>query len=66
MIDTPACRLLPGLKELTLVGPLTRLWDKLSRSLPCCKEEATEDEAMTAEPSCAFAKGYGRFGIGYT
>ena len=29
-------------------------------------EEATEDEAMIAEPSYAFAKGYGRFGIGYT
>ena len=29
-------------------------------------DEATEDEAMNAEPSCAFAKGYGRFGIGYT
>ena len=29
-------------------------------------DEATEDEAMNAEPSYAFAKGYGRFGIGYT
>ena len=29
-------------------------------------DEATEDEAMNDEPSCAFAKGYGRFGIGYT
>ena len=29
-------RILPGLKELTLVVPLTRLWDKLSRSLPFC------------------------------
>ena len=29
-------------------------------------DEATEDEAMNVEPSCAFAKGYGRFGIGYT
>ena len=29
-------------------------------------DEATEDEAMIAEPSYAFAKGYGRFGIGYT
>ena len=29
-------------------------------------DEATEDEAMNAEPSCAFVKGYGRFGIGYT
>ena len=29
-------------------------------------DEATEDETMNAEPSCAFAKGYGRFGIGYT
>ena len=27
---------------------------------------ATEDEAMNDEPSYAFAKGYGRFGIGYT
>ena len=34
--DTPECRILPGLKELTLVVPLTRLWDKLSRSLPFC------------------------------
>ena len=29
-------------------------------------EEATEDEDTTAEPNYAFAKGYGRFGIGYT
>ena len=29
-------------------------------------DEATEDETMNAEPSYAFAKGYGRFGIGYT
>ena len=29
-------------------------------------EEATEDEDMAAEPNYAFAKGYGRFGIGYT
>ena len=29
-------------------------------------EEATEDEDTAAEPSYAFAKGYGRFGIGYT
>ena len=29
-------------------------------------EEATEDEAMIAEPSHAFAKRYGRFGMGYT
>ena len=29
-------------------------------------DEATEDEAMIAEPSYAFVKGYGRFGIGYT
>ena len=29
-------------------------------------EEATEDEDMAAEPTYAFAKGYGRFGIGYT
>ena len=29
-------------------------------------DEATEDEAMNAEPSYAFAKGYGRFGTGYT
>ena len=29
-------------------------------------DEATEDEAMNAEPSYAFAKGYGSFGIGYT
>ena len=29
-------------------------------------DEATEDEAMNAEPSYAFAKGYGRFGISYT
>ena len=29
-------------------------------------EEATEDEDTTAEPHYAFAKGYGRFGIGYT
>ena len=29
-------------------------------------DEATEDEAMNAEPSYAFAKGYGRFGVGYT
>ena len=28
-------------------------------------EEATEDEDTTAEPNYAFAKGYGRFGIGY-
>ena len=29
-------------------------------------EEATEDEDMRAEPNYTFAKGYGRFGIGYT
>ena len=29
-------------------------------------DEATEDEAMNAEPSYAFAKEYGSFGIGYT
>ena len=29
-------------------------------------EEATEDEDMMAEPNYTFAKGYGRFGIGYT
>ena len=29
-------------------------------------EEATEDEDMAAELNYAFAKGYGRFGIGYT
>ena len=29
-------------------------------------EEATEDEDMTAEPNYTFAKGYGRFGVGYT
>ena len=29
-------------------------------------DEATEDEAMNVEPSYAFAKGHGRFGIGYT
>ena len=29
-------------------------------------EEATEDENTAAEPNCAFAKGYGRFGTGYT
>ena len=29
-------------------------------------EEATEDEDMAAEPNYTFAKGYGRFGIGYT
>ena len=29
-------------------------------------EEATEEEDMVDEPSYAFAKGYGRFGIGYT
>ena len=28
-------------------------------------EEATEDEDTAAEPNYAFAKGYGRFGIGY-
>ena len=33
---TPECRILPGQKEPTLVVPLTRLWDKLSRSLPFC------------------------------
>ena len=27
-------------------------------------EEATEEEDMAAEPNYAFAKGYGRFGIG--
>ena len=31
---SPECRIRPGLKELTRVVPLTRLWDKLSRSLP--------------------------------
>ena len=34
--DTLEGRILPGLKELTLVVPLTRLWDKLSRFLPFC------------------------------
>ena len=29
-------------------------------------EEATEEEDMAAEPNYAFARGYGRFGIGYT
>ena len=29
-------------------------------------QEATEDEDMMAEPNYTFAKGYGRFGIGYT
>ena len=29
-------------------------------------EEATEDEDVMAEPNFSFAKGYGRFGIGYT
>ena len=29
-------------------------------------DEATEDEDTAAEPNYAFAKGYGRFGIGYT
>ena len=29
-------------------------------------EEATEDEDTTAEPNYTFAKGYGRFGVGYT
>ena len=29
-------------------------------------EEATEDEDTMAEPNYTFAKGYGRFGIGYT
>ena len=29
-------------------------------------EEATEDEDMMAEPNYTFAKGYGRFGTGYT
>ena len=29
-------------------------------------EEATEEEDMAAEPNYAFAKGHGRFGIGYT
>ena len=29
-------------------------------------EEATEDEDVMAEPNCTFAKGYGRFGMGYT
>ena len=29
-------------------------------------EEATEEEDMVDEPNYAFAKGYGRFGIGYT
>ena len=29
-------------------------------------DEATEDEDTAAEPNSAFAKGYGRLGIGYT
>ena len=29
-------------------------------------DEATEDKAMNVEPSYAFAKGHGRFGIGCT
>ena len=29
-------------------------------------EEATEEEDMAAEPNYAFARGYGRFGVGYT
>ena len=29
-------------------------------------DEATEDEDMRAEPNYTFAKGCGRFGIGYT
>ena len=33
---TPECRIRPGQKEPTLVVPLTRLWDKLSRFPPFC------------------------------
>ena len=36
---TPACRILPGSKERTLVEPLTRLWDKPSLFPPCCNCE---------------------------
>ena len=122
--DTPECRIRPGLKELTLVVPLTRLWTSylvpfpstaeaahrsplverpgtarhpsadlpaeedsasdatgsaersprfalpvpvgLAEPLEAGTEEATKDEDMAAEPNYAFAKGYGRFGIGYT
>ena len=38
----------------------------LAEPIEADTEEATEDEDMAAEPSYAFAKGYGRFGIGYT
>ena len=36
MTGTPECRRRPGQKEPTLVVPLTRLWDKLSRFPPFC------------------------------
>ena len=36
MTGTPECRTRPGQKEPTLVVPLTRLWDKLSRFPPFC------------------------------
>ena len=36
MTGTPECRIRPGQKEPTLVVPLTRLWDKLSRFPPFC------------------------------
>ena len=39
---------------------------RLSNSNSQEADEATEDEAMNDEPSYAFAKGYGRFGIGCT
>ena len=36
MTGTPECRKRSGQKEPTLVVPLTRLWDKLSRFPPFC------------------------------
>ena len=55
-----------------LPGQLNSRLDLLSRcqwgyeTLDDSTEEATEDEGMADEPNCAFAKGYGRFGMGYT
>ena len=56
--DTGSAELSPRLALPVPVGTVETQADET--------DEATEDEAMNVEPSYAFAKGHGRFGIGYT
>ena len=55
--DTGSAERSPRLALPVPVGMVETLADET--------DEATEDEAMNVEPSYAFAKGHGRFGIGY-